>query len=86
MKLDLYGVLEVEPGASQRQIRSAYRRLARAYHPDRNADPDAAERFKAAAEAYAVLSDAGRRQAYDRTGETRPPAPARQEVDESAFE
>jgi DnaJ-class molecular chaperone len=83
---DLYEVLELERGASQHQLRSAYRRLARAYHPDHNGDPDAAERFKAVAEAYAVLSDAGRRLVYDRTGETRQHVVVHQEVDDSAFE
>jgi DnaJ-class molecular chaperone len=86
MRSDLYAVLEVQRGASQRQIRSAYRRLACAYHPDKNADPDAAERFKAVAEAYVVLSDAVRRQLYDQTGDTRPRASARIDIDESAFE
>jgi DnaJ-class molecular chaperone len=68
MNDDLYALLEVERSASARQIRTAYRRLARAYHPDRNHAPDAAERFKAVAEAYAVLSDSARRHAYDRWG------------------
>ena len=58
----------VERSASARQIRSAYRRLARDYHPDRNSDTDAADRFKRVAEAYAVLSDTSRRAAYDRCG------------------
>jgi curved DNA-binding protein CbpA len=66
--VDLYTVLQVERTASARQIRSAYRRLARAYHPDRNAAPDAAEQFRAVAEAYAILSDTGRRASYDRWG------------------
>jgi DnaJ-class molecular chaperone len=68
MNDDLYVLLEVERGASARQIKTAFRRLARAYHPDRNHAPDAAEHFKAVAEAYAVLSDSGRRNAYDRWG------------------
>ena len=84
--LDLYCLLEVERGASPRQIKTAYRRLARAYHPDTNADPDAAEHFKAVAQAYAVLSDPARRDMYDRTGETRVQVSARSEGDESAFE
>jgi DnaJ-class molecular chaperone len=65
---DLYDLLEVKRDASSRQIRSAYRRLARTYHPDHNAAPDAAARFKAVAEAYAVLSDSARRSAYDLWG------------------
>ena len=86
--MDLYAVLEVDPAASERVIRAAYRRLARAYHPDTNPAPDAAERFKAIAAAYAVLSDATRRHLYDRTGQTRVGASAliREETDENAFE
>ena len=86
MSADLYNVLEVAHGASQRQIKSAYRRLARAYHPDTNSDPGAAGRFKAVAQAYAVLSDTARRHAYDRTGEVESARAVREEVDESAFE
>jgi DnaJ-class molecular chaperone len=68
MTTDLYAILEVERGASARQIRSAYRRLARTYHPDRNANDDAGQRFKAIAEAYSVLSDTSRRAIYDQWG------------------
>ena len=70
MTMDLYAILEVERSASTRVIRSAYRRLARRYHPDHNPDGAAADRFKAIAEAYSVLSDASRRLAYDRWGRT----------------
>ena len=85
--MDLYAVLEVDPTASERAIRAAYRRLARAYHPDTNPAPDATERFKTIAEAYAVLSDGARRRLYDRTGETRSGSSALiSHVDESAFE
>jgi DnaJ-class molecular chaperone len=66
---DLYTLLEVERSASASQIKSAYRRLARAFHPDRNPAPDAADRFKAVTEAYAVLSDSARRRAYDLWGQ-----------------
>ena len=86
MSADLYDVLEVPRAASQRQIKSAYRRLARAYHPDTNPDPAAAVRFKAVAQAYAVLSDMARRHAYDRTGEVEPGRAVREDGDESAFE
>src|SRR5215471_5170707 len=65
---DLYAILEVDRGASTRQIRSAYRRLARTYHPDRNTSEDAAQHFIAIAEAYNVLSDRSRRAAYDQWG------------------
>jgi molecular chaperone DnaJ len=93
MKPDLYAVLEIARTASQRQITSAYPRMALAYHPDRNVGPDAAERFKAVAEAYAVLFDAARRLAYDRWGHGAPrqshpvPHPNGQQSDaDTAFE
>jgi molecular chaperone DnaJ len=71
--MDLYAVLEVERSASAQQIRSAYRRLARAYHPDRNSDVQAADKFKRVVEAYTVLSDTSRRAAYDQWGAISPP-------------
>jgi curved DNA-binding protein len=61
-----YEVLGVDAGASRSDIQAAYRRLARLHHPDVNDDPAAAERFKKLNEAYAVLSDPGRRARYDR--------------------
>lgn len=62
----LYAILEIAPDATQRQIRDAYRRLARATHPDRNPGaPDLEPRFKRVSRAYAILSDPDRRQAYD---------------------
>lgn len=70
---DLYALLEVAPHASNEQIRRAYRRRALALHPDRNPDPDATARFRAVAEAYAILADPGRRANYD-TAST-PPGP-----------
>ncbi len=87
MSADLYAILHVERGASDRQIRSAYRRLARAFHPDHNAADDAAECFKAISEAYSVLSDSRRRAAYDAWGHTSP-ARARKtdDCDDLAFE
>lgn len=61
-----YATLEVGPDATARQIRDAYRRLARATHPDGNdGDPALERRFKRISRAYAVLSDASRRRAYD---------------------
>ena len=61
-----YATLEVAPTATQREIRAAYRRLARATHPDGHAgDPAMERRFKRIARAYEVLSDPGRRPAYD---------------------
>jgi molecular chaperone DnaJ len=69
VKRDYYEVLGVERGASQKDIKSAYRKLAVQYHPDRNpGDASAEEKFKEAAEAYAVLSDPDKRQQYDRFG------------------
>jgi molecular chaperone DnaJ len=67
-KRDYYEVLEVSRSASADEIRRSYRRLARKYHPDLNASPEAEERFKEINEAYEVLSDGNRRAAYDRFG------------------
>ena len=58
MPRDYYEILGVERGASEAEVKSSFRRLARELHPDVNAhDPQAEEKFKAAAEAYEVLSD-----------------------------
>jgi molecular chaperone DnaJ len=65
---DYYEVLGVARGADDAEIKKAFRRLARELHPDVNSEPDAEERFKEAAEAYEVLSDADRRATYDRYG------------------
>jgi molecular chaperone DnaJ len=66
---DYYEVLGVERSASDQEIKSAYRKLALKHHPDRNpGDKAAEEKFKEAAEAYAVLADADKRAAYDRFG------------------
>lgn len=66
---DYYEVLGVGRDAGAAELKSAYRKLALQYHPDRNRDdPDAAERFKEASEAYAVLSDDEKRARYDRFG------------------
>jgi molecular chaperone DnaJ len=66
---DPYEVLGVERDASEQQIKKAFRQLARELHPDVNAhDPDAEEKFKEAAEANEILSDAERRATYDRYG------------------
>ncbi len=70
-KRDYYEVLGVGRDAAGQEIKSAYRRLALRYHPDKNpGDAEAEERFKEAAEAYAVLSDADKRARYDRFGHT----------------
>jgi DnaJ-class molecular chaperone len=66
---DYYEVLGVERGASDAEVKRAFRKLARELHPDVNAhDPEAEEKFKAAAEAYEVLADPEQRQTYDRFG------------------
>jgi molecular chaperone DnaJ len=68
-KRDYYDVLGVSRDASDQDIKSAYRKLALKHHPDRNpGSHDAEEKFKEAAEAYAVLADAEKRAAYDRFG------------------
>jgi len=69
VKRDYYEVLGITPTANDQEIKSAYRRLALQYHPDRNPNnPDAEERFKECSEAYAVLADAEKRARYDRFG------------------
>src|SRR3954465_6309873 len=66
---DPYEVLGVARDADDTTIKKAFRKLARELHPDVNShDPDAEEKFKAAAEAYEILSDADRRATYDRYG------------------
>lgn len=68
-KRDYYEVLGVAKGASQDEIKKAYRKLAMKYHPDRNPDSeDAKAKFQECQEAYAILSDAQKRQAYDQFG------------------
>lgn len=67
-KRDYYEVLGVSKTASQDEIKSAFRRLAKKYHPDVSKEPDAAEKFKEAQEAYAVLSDENKRRQYDQFG------------------
>ncbi|EKN4693752.1 curved DNA-binding protein [Yersinia ruckeri] len=62
---DYYATMEVEPTASQKEIKTAYRRLARKYHPDVSTEPDAESKFKEVAEAYEVLKDTERRDEYD---------------------
>lgn len=69
MKRDYYEILGVGKSASADEIKKAYRKVAMQYHPDRNpGDKEAEEKFKEAAEAYEVLSDADKRTKYDRFG------------------
>src|SRR2546430_17572160 len=65
---DYYVLLGVTRQATDEQIRSAYRKLARQFHPDVNSASDASDRFKAITEAYEVLTDPQRRQRYDMFG------------------
>jgi len=67
-ELDYYTVLGVERGATDAEIKRAFRKLAQQWHPDVNDDPAAQERFKEINEAYQVLSDPDRRQRYDMFG------------------
>lgn len=68
-KRDYYEVLGAERSATAAELKKAYRRLAMKFHPDRNPDDkDAEDKFKEANEAYEVLSDEDKREAYDRHG------------------
>ncbi|CAL1716723.1 unnamed protein product [Somion occarium] len=67
--VDFYKVLDLARSASDKDIRAAYKRLSRKYHPDRNKDEGAEEKFVDIARAYEVLSDSTKRQIYDRHGE-----------------
>ena len=65
---DYYEILAVDRTATDDDLKRAYRKLAMQYHPDRNREPDAEERFKEISEAYEVLSDDRKRATYDRYG------------------
>ena len=71
-KRDFYEVLGLSKGASEEEIKKAYRKLARQYHPDVNKAADAADKFKEAKEAYEVLSDGQKRATYDQFGHVDP--------------
>ncbi|MDP2077211.1 MAG: DnaJ C-terminal domain-containing protein [Sulfuricurvum sp.] len=70
MSKSLYTTLEIAPGASEAEIKKAYRKLARQYHPDVNKDPKAEEKFKEINAAYEVLSDKEKRSKYDQYGDS----------------
>uniref|UniRef100_A0A1B0GMJ1 Uncharacterized protein n=2 Tax=Phlebotomus papatasi TaxID=29031 RepID=A0A1B0GMJ1_PHLPP len=69
MGKDYYRILGIQRGATDEDIKKAYRKLALKYHPDKNKTPGAEDRFKEVAEAYEVLSDKKKRDVYDRFGE-----------------
>jgi len=69
MKEDYYDILGISKGASAAEIKKAYRKMALKYHPDKNPDnKEAEEKFKKAAEAYEVLSDADKKSRYNQFG------------------
>lgn len=68
MSKDYYGILGVDKNATREDIKKAYKRLAKQYHPDINKDADAAEKFKEISEAAAVLGDEEKRRQYDQFG------------------
>jgi curved DNA-binding protein len=70
MSKSLYTTLEIAPSASETEIKKAYRKLARQYHPDVNKDPAAEEKFKEINAAYEVLSDKEKRAKYDQYGDS----------------
>lgn len=69
MPKSLYKTLEINEGASEAEIKKAYRKLARQYHPDVNKDPDAEDKFKEINSAYEILSDKEKKQQYDMHGD-----------------
>ncbi|KAK3755697.1 hypothetical protein QZH41_008940, partial [Actinostola sp. cb2023] len=67
---DYYKLLGVSPNADQKEIKKAYFELAKKYHPDTNKDKNGAQKFQEISEAYEILSDDGKRRAYDSYGQT----------------
>lgn len=66
--VDHYAVLGVSSDSNEEEIRRAYKRLALRYHPDKNPDADAEEKFKQIAQAYEILTDSEKRSLYDQQG------------------
>ena len=69
MGKDYYKILGIARGSSDEDIKKAYRKLALKYHPDKNKEPGAEEKFKEVAEAYEILSDSKKKEIYDKYGE-----------------
>ena len=69
MGKDYYKILGISKGASEDDVRKAYRKMALKFHPDKNKSAGAEEKFKEIAEAYEVLSDKRKRDIYDKYGE-----------------
>lgn len=69
MGKDYYDILGIKKGASEDDIKKAYRKQALRFHPDKNKSPNAEDKFKEIAEAYDVLSDPNKKDIYDRFGE-----------------
>lgn len=69
MGKDYYKILNIQKGSSDEDIKKAYRKLALKYHPDKNKEPGAEEKFKEVAEAYEILSDPKKKEIYDKYGE-----------------
>jgi molecular chaperone DnaJ len=87
VKRDYYEILGVQRGATEQEIKSAYRKLALQFHPDRNPNnPDAEEKFKECSEAYAILADSEKREMYNRFGHAGVGAAAPGGFDASVFQ
>lgn len=74
-KRDYYDILGVSKNASAAELKSAYRKMAMQWHPDKNKSPEAEEKFKEINEAYQILSDSQKKQTYDQFGHTPPGGP-----------
>ena len=68
--MDLYKILEIKPTATENDIKKSYHRLAKIYHPDKNKNPDANEKFQKIHSAYEILSNDKTRQEYQKMNQT----------------